>query len=81
MGKPITKIYNGQETKLCCKPCIKKSEANQAKHLSKLPKQIRVASLAVQPAQEAYTHVQDAFSQPRELSYHSHGFAESWGGR
>lgn len=38
MGKPITKVYNGQEIKLCCKPCIKKFEANPAKYLSKLPK-------------------------------------------
>ena len=38
MGKEITKIYDGQEIKFCCKPCIKKFEANQAKYLSKLPK-------------------------------------------
>lgn len=36
MGKPITKVYNGQEVKLCCKPCIKKFDANPAKFLSKL---------------------------------------------
>ena len=36
MGGPITKVYNGQEIKFCCKPCIKKFEANQAKYLSKL---------------------------------------------
>ncbi len=38
MGGPITKIYDGQEIKFCCKPCIKKFEANQAKYLVKLPK-------------------------------------------
>ena len=38
MGGPITKVYNGQEIKFCCKPCIKKFEANQAKYLAKLPK-------------------------------------------
>ncbi len=38
MGGPITKVYKGQEIKFCCKPCIKKFEANQAKYLSKLPK-------------------------------------------
>ena len=38
MGGPITKVYNGQEIKFCCKPCIKKFEANQAKYLGKLPK-------------------------------------------
>ena len=36
MGKPISKVYNGQEIKFCCKPCIKKFEANQAKYLEKL---------------------------------------------
>jgi hypothetical protein len=36
MGKPITKGYNGQEIKLCCKPCIKKFDANSAKYLLKL---------------------------------------------
>lgn len=36
MGKPITKVYNGQEIKLCCKPCIKKFDANPAKYLAKL---------------------------------------------
>jgi YHS domain-containing protein len=36
MGGPITKVYNGQEIKFCCKPCIKKFEANQAKYLGKL---------------------------------------------
>jgi hypothetical protein len=38
MGKPITKVYNDQEIKLCCKPCIKKFEANPAKYLGKLKK-------------------------------------------
>lgn len=36
MGKPITKVYKDQEIKLCCKPCIKKFEANPAKYLGKL---------------------------------------------
>ena len=38
MGKPVSKVYNGQEIKFCCKPCIKKFEANPDKFLSKLPK-------------------------------------------
>lgn len=38
MGKPITKVYEGREIKLCCKPCIKKFEANPARYLGKLPK-------------------------------------------
>ena len=38
MGKPITKVYDNQEIKFCCKPCIKKFEANPAKYLGTLPK-------------------------------------------
>jgi|UniRef100_UPI003782E4AA hypothetical protein len=38
MGKPITKVYNDQQIKFCCKPCIKKFDANPAKYLAKLPK-------------------------------------------
>jgi len=38
MGKPITKVYGSQEIKFCCKPCIKKFEANPTKFLGKLPK-------------------------------------------
>ena len=38
MGKPVSKVYNGQEIKFCCKPCIKKFEATPAKYLAKLPK-------------------------------------------
>jgi hypothetical protein len=38
MGDPVTKVYAGQEIKFCCKPCVKKFEANQAKYLSKLPR-------------------------------------------
>ena len=36
MGGSITKVYNGQEIKFCCKPCIKKFEANPGKYLAKL---------------------------------------------
>ncbi len=38
MGRPITKVYKDQEVKLCCKPCIKKFDANPAKYLGKLKK-------------------------------------------
>lgn len=38
MGRPITKVYDGQEVKFCCKPCIKKFDADPAKYLSKLAK-------------------------------------------
>jgi hypothetical protein len=36
MGGAITRVYNGQEIKFCCKPCIKKFEAKPAKYLAKL---------------------------------------------
>ena len=36
MGKVITKVYDGQEIKFCCKSCIKKFEADPAKYLAKL---------------------------------------------
>ena len=36
MGKVITKVYDGQEIKFCCKPCVGKFEKNQAKYLSKM---------------------------------------------
>lgn len=36
MGKVVTKVYDDQEIKFCCKPCVKKFEANPAKYLSKL---------------------------------------------
>ena len=32
----IVKVYNGQEIKFCCKPCIEKFEADQAKYLANL---------------------------------------------
>lgn len=37
MGTPVTKVYNGQEIKFCCKACVGKFEANPKKYLSKLP--------------------------------------------
>mgnify|MGYP003576021767 CR=1 FL=1 len=36
MGRIITKVYDGQEVKFCCKPCVKKFENNPQKYLSKL---------------------------------------------
>ncbi|NLT71660.1 MAG: hypothetical protein GXX91_13340 [Verrucomicrobiaceae bacterium] len=36
MGKVITKKHEGQEVKFCCKPCVKKFNANPAKYLAKL---------------------------------------------
>jgi len=38
MGDPITKVYDGQEVKFCCKPCVAEFEANPAEFLAKLPK-------------------------------------------
>ncbi|MBL9152873.1 MAG: hypothetical protein JNK37_10320 [Verrucomicrobiales bacterium] len=36
MGRAVTKVYDGQEIKFCCKPCVAKFEKNPAKYLSKL---------------------------------------------
>lgn len=36
MGKIVTKVHEGQEIKFCCKPCVKKFDANPAKYLAKL---------------------------------------------
>lgn len=38
MGDPITRVYNGQEIKFCCSPCVKEFEADPKKYLSKLDK-------------------------------------------
>ncbi|MFN0125997.1 MAG: hypothetical protein ACKV19_04855 [Verrucomicrobiales bacterium] len=38
MGPVITKVYQNQEVKFCCKPCIKEFDAEPAKFLAKLPK-------------------------------------------
>lgn len=37
MGDVVTKTYGNQEVKFCCKPCVKKFEANPEKYLAKLP--------------------------------------------
>ncbi len=36
MGAVQTTIYQGQEVKFCCKPCVKKFDANPTKYLSTL---------------------------------------------
>ncbi len=36
MGGEIVKVYDGQQIKFCCKPCVKKFEANQPKYLKKI---------------------------------------------
>lgn len=38
MGKIVTKVYEGQEMKFCCKPCVKKFDANPTRYLAKLKK-------------------------------------------
>ncbi len=37
MGEQTSLIYEGQEIKVCCKPCIAKFKKNPAKYLKKLP--------------------------------------------
>ena len=36
MGTPVRLVHEGQEIKFCCKPCVKKFNANPGKYLSKL---------------------------------------------
>jgi hypothetical protein len=36
MGDTITEVYNGQEVKFCCEPCVKKVHAQPEKNLPKL---------------------------------------------
>ncbi len=37
MGAPVTLYHGNQEIKVCCKPCVKKFEAQPEKYLGKLP--------------------------------------------
>lgn len=36
MGSPVTKVYQGQEVKFCCEPCVDEFNANPAKFMAKL---------------------------------------------
>lgn len=36
MGDPITKVYDGQEVKFCCKPCVEEFEADPSAFLKQL---------------------------------------------
>lgn len=36
MGKPFVFVHEGQEIKLCCKPCQKEFNKDKAKYLKKL---------------------------------------------
>ena len=38
MGEPFAFVHEGQEIKLCCKPCQKDFKKDPAKYLKKLPK-------------------------------------------
>lgn len=38
MGDPITKVYDGQEIKFCCQPCVEEFERNPEEYLARLPK-------------------------------------------
>lgn len=35
-GEPMSKVYEGQEVKFCCKPCIKKFDKDVAGNLKKI---------------------------------------------
>lgn len=36
MGPVVSKVYNGQEVKFCCKACVGKFDANPGKFLGKV---------------------------------------------
>ncbi|MFT5467766.1 MAG: YHS domain-containing protein [Verrucomicrobiales bacterium] len=36
MGKPYKIVHEGQEVKFCCKPCVKKFNADPEKYLTQL---------------------------------------------
>lgn len=36
MGSPVTKVYNGQEVKFCCRPCVAKFEKDPQRYLAKI---------------------------------------------
>lgn len=36
MGDPVSINHEGQQVKFCCKPCVKKFQADPQKYLSKL---------------------------------------------
>jgi len=38
MGKPISKVYKGQEIKVCCRPCFKKFDKDPERYLDKIKK-------------------------------------------
>jgi hypothetical protein len=38
-GEPVSKVYDGQEVKFCCKPCIKKFDKDIAGNLKKIAEQ------------------------------------------
>lgn len=37
MGTPVTLVYQGQEVKFCCKPCVAKFHRNPDRYLAALP--------------------------------------------
>ena len=39
MGKPVSKVYEGQEVKFCCKSCIKKFDKDPAGFVKKIGEQ------------------------------------------
>ncbi|HEX3134202.1 MAG TPA: hypothetical protein VHX44_11550 [Planctomycetota bacterium] len=39
MGKPVSKVYEGQEVKFCCKNCIKKFDKDPAGYVKKIAEQ------------------------------------------
>ena len=41
MGDPIVKVYDGQEVKFCCEPCVEELEEDPEFYLAEIKKQGR----------------------------------------
>ncbi len=40
MGDPVVRVYNGQEVKFCCLPCVEEFEAEPDFYLAKMKQEL-----------------------------------------
>jgi YHS domain-containing protein len=55
MGGEIRRVYDGQEVKFCCRPCIKKFERNPERYLERMRKEAAGESSAASDAAKSET--------------------------
>ncbi|HEX2861010.1 MAG TPA: hypothetical protein VHN79_05200 [Lacunisphaera sp.] len=53
MGGAVTKVYDGQEVKFCCRACIRKFEKNPAKYLARMEEAAAAAASEAKPDAKA----------------------------